>query len=601
MFSWISSTKLSARMIAGAFLTVAVVVAITDWVFITRFRRASEQAMTARAAAFTAVADQAKNHTAALHQKGTFSTAELLKELAADRAAGKPYTQSRIFGTIPVVAGWTAAQSAAASENLEFRLAAFNARNQENEPRAGTFEASTLEALDAQVKAGGPEVISRVDEQTNTLHYMRAIRLTSDCMLCHGEPGNEFDTDKDGKDPLGFAMEGWKAGDMHGAYHLRMPLTELDGQVAGFLWAGLGWTAPAAALALGLYGWMFSRVLGRPVAALIERVRDIAQGEGDLTQRVQVRSRDEIGQLATWFNTFIERMHDVMVEVSGNTNNVAAASTQIAASSEEMAAGMKQQTEQITHMSAAVEQMSASVIEVARKSADAACRAQDSGKAAGEGGQVVAETIQGMRAIAEAVTAGASSVQELGQRGEQIGEIIKVINDIADQTNLLALNAAIEAARAGEHGRGFAVVADEVRKLADRTTKATEEIARSIQAIQQETQGAVARMNTGTQQVDAGVARATKAGESLRAIVASADDVAAMIRSIAAAAEQQSAAGEEVSRNIQGINSVTSETALGAEQAAQAAAELSSKAESLRGLVSRFKLNPEATHARMHA
>jgi methyl-accepting chemotaxis protein len=598
MLNRIRSTRLSARMIAGTLLAIAVVVGITDWVFIVRFREAAEQAMTDRAAAFTAVADQAKNHTASLHQKGTFSTAELLKELAEDRAAGKPYTQSRIFGTIPVVAGWTAAQSAAASEHLEFRLTAFNARNADNEPAAGSFEADTLEHLGAQVKSGGSDVISRVDEATNTLHYMRAIRLTADCMLCHGDPGNEFDTDKDGKDPLGFAMEGWKPGDMHGAYHLRMPLDEVDSQVAGFLWAGVAWSAPAIIGAMLVYGWMFSRVLGRPVNELIERIRDIAQGEGDLTQRVAVRSGDEIGQLAGWFNKFVERMHDVMVEVSGNTNNVAAASTQIAASSEEMAAGMQQQTDQITQMSAAVEQMSASVIEVARKSVDAAGRAQDSGKAAGEGGKVVEETIQGMRAIAEAVTAGASSVQELGRRGEQIGEIIKVINDIADQTNLLALNAAIEAARAGEHGRGFAVVADEVRKLADRTTKATEEIAQSIQAIQQETQGAVARMHTGTSQVEVGVVRATKAGESLRAIVSSAEDVASMIRSIAAAAEQQSAAGEQVSRSIQGINLVTSETAVGAQQAAQAAADLSAKAESLRGLVSSFKLDPHATRAR---
>ncbi|MCX5689507.1 MAG: DUF3365 domain-containing protein, partial [Planctomycetota bacterium] len=242
MLSRIRSTKLSSRMIAGTLLAIAMVVGITDWVFIARFRQAAEQAMTARAAAFTSVADQAKNHTASLHQKGTFSTAELLKELAADRAAGKAYSQSRIFGTIPVVAGWTAAQSAAASEQLEFRIAAFNARNVDNEPKQGTFEAQTLELLGSQVKSGGPEVISRVDEATNTLHYMRAIRLTSDCMLCHGEPGNEFDTDKDGKDPLGFAMEGWKAGDMHGAYHLRMPLDEVDSQVASFLWAGMAWS-----------------------------------------------------------------------------------------------------------------------------------------------------------------------------------------------------------------------------------------------------------------------------------------------------------------------------------------------------------------------
>jgi methyl-accepting chemotaxis protein len=199
-----------------------------------------------------------------------------------------------------------------------------------------------------------------------------------------------------------------------------------------------------------------------------------------------------------------------------------------------------------------------------------------------------------MRSINDSVSASAASVQELGKRGTQIGEIIAVINDIADQTNLLALNAAIEAARAGEHGRGFAVVADEVRKLADRTTKATEEIGESIQAIQTETGDAVERMNAGTAEVERGVELATGAGESLRRIVAGARDVAGMIRSIAAAAEQQSAASEEVSRNVESISSVTRQSSEGAGQAATAAAELSAKAERLQGLVARFKLDEQA-------
>jgi methyl-accepting chemotaxis protein len=409
-------------------------------------------------------------------------------------------------------------------------------------------------------------------------------------MMCHGKPGNEHDLEKDGKDPLGFAMEGWSAGDTHGAYHVVMPLETVDSNVAGFIGAGLAWTLPAVGAAVVLFAFMLRAMFGRPVATLIERVRDIAQGEGDLTKRVPVNSQDELGQLATWFNTFVSRIHDVIAEVAQNANSVAAASTEIAASSEEMSAGLKEQNTQITQISSAIEQMSSSVVEVARKSGEAANRAQESGKAATEGGQVVADTVTGMKAISEAVTAGAQSVQELGRRGEQIGEIIKVINDIADQTNLLALNAAIEAARAGEHGRGFAVVADEVRKLADRTTKATEEIEQSIRAIQTETAGAVERMNTGTSEVQAGVAKASKAGQSLESIVHTAKDVATMIQSIAAAAEEQSAASEQVSRNIESINAVTRQTTEGAGQAASAAADLSSKAERLRTIVSTFKL-----------
>jgi len=345
-----------------------------------------------------------------------------------------------------------------------------------------------------------------------------------------------------------------------------------------------------AALIAVLAAVIITRAIVRPIQILINRLRDIAEGEGDLTQRVDENRADEIGELGRWFNRFIEKIHDVIVEVRLTTTEVAGASTEIASSAEELAATMDQQNQQATQISAAMEQVSVSVVEVARKSADAADSAASAGGVAEEGGQVVAESIHGMEAINEAVTAGAVSVQELGKRGEQIGQIIEVINDIADQTNLLALNAAIEAARAGEHGRGFAVVADEVRKLADRTTKATEEIAQSIKAIQVETTRVVDRMNVGAEQVEAGVERASQSDESLKKIVTSAQDVASMIQSIAAAAEQQSTAVEQVSRNVESINSATQQASEGTGQAALAAASLSTKAETLQQMVGRFKI-----------
>ena len=336
--------------------------------------------------------------------------------------------------------------------------------------------------------------------------------------------------------------------------------------------------------------WSVSRYITRSLATVTNRIRDIAQGEGDLTKRITVTKQDEVGELSTWFNTFIEKIHNIIFDVSQASREVSSAATQIAASSEEMASGMKEQSSQVTQVSAAIEELSQSVVEVAQKSANAADHATQAGSTAKEGNQVISQTIQGMQNITQAVNAGTESVKELGKRGEQIGQIIQVINDIADQTNLLALNAAIEAARAGEHGRGFAVVADEVRKLADRTTKATEEIANSIKAIQAETAQAVSRMDVGSQQVTQGVEFATQAGTSLQKIVSASTEVIDMIRSIAAAAEQQSAASEEISRTIQSISSVTQQTTEGSNQAASAASQLSTQAEHLQTLVNQFKL-----------
>ena len=196
-----------------------------------------------------------------------------------------------------------------------------------------------------------------------------------------------------------------------------------------------------------------------------------------------------------------------------------------------------------------------------------------------------------MRAIADSVGQTAKKVQELGKSSNQIGEIIGVIDDIADQTNLLALNAAIEAARAGEQGRGFAVVADEVRKLAERTSKATKEITQMIQNIQTETQSAVEAMQAGTQQVELGVESTTKAGTSLHEIITTSEQVGNMVMLIATAATEQASATDEINSNIEQIAKITQETATGANESAKAVHELSNLATELHAIVSKFKID----------
>ncbi|GIW74402.1 MAG: chemotaxis protein [Phycisphaerales bacterium] len=336
--------------------------------------------------------------------------------------------------------------------------------------------------------------------------------------------------------------------------------------------------------------YLIRKAIVGPIRRTAEVMAEIAEGDGDLTRRLEVTSQDEVGQLARCFNAFVQKVHDLVCEVVGATHEVASAANQIAATSEQTARGMNDQKDQITQMSAAIEEMSTSVVEVAKKSADAARDADESGEVAQRGGSVVSQTVQAMQQIRESVQASSQIVAELGRRGDEIGQIIAVINDIADQTNLLALNAAIEAARAGEHGRGFAVVADEVRKLADRTTQATEQVSNTIRAIQSETKVAVENMESGSRFVEQGVQCATEAGQSLEQIVAGAREVAAKIQSIAAAAEEQSAAGSEISRGVDSISQVSVQAASGAAEAAKAAGQLLVKSEQLQQLVGQFRV-----------
>jgi len=339
--------------------------------------------------------------------------------------------------------------------------------------------------------------------------------------------------------------------------------------------------------------------LSRSIDNILVEMNKFSQG--DLTvQVVPEKTNDEIGKLFIGFNTVVQNMNQILQSVTEAVHATASASNEISSSAEQMAAGTQEQSSQSREISISVEEMTKSIFETTNIASKAAVASKHSGDIAKEGGKDVEQTIDGMNRIADVVNKSAVTVQALGKSSDQIGEIVQVINDIADQTNLLALNAAIEAARAGEQGRGFAVVADEVRKLAERTSKATKEIASMIKQIQKDTEEAVVSMRAGTNEVDRGKTLADKAGDSLKKIITYAGDVVDMVNKVAASSEHQSITADQISKNIEGISTVTQESAQGVQQIAIAAEDLNRLTTNLQELVSRFKIMKDLTANNRH-
>lgn len=320
-------------------------------------------------------------------------------------------------------------------------------------------------------------------------------------------------------------------------------------------------------------------------------IEDIAKkiSAGDLTKSFSSNGKAETGVYAA-MKEMAEKLKKVVAETKSAADNLASASHELSASSEQMSRGVSEQAGRSSQIATASTQMSQTVIDVAKTSSNIASSATETVKVAGEGEEIVNKSVQEVKAIAETVNESSKLMASLGERSKQIGEIVNVIKDIADQTNLLALNAAIEAARAGEQGRGFAVVADEVRKLAERTGKATSEISEMINAIQDEMEKAVVSMEDGTKRVEIGVEFSAQAGEALRKIVGSVGELQSMVQQIATATEEMSTASEQISGDIETIANVSKETSISSDQVAQASSDLAGLASGLQNTVGLFKV-----------
>lgn len=326
----------------------------------------------------------------------------------------------------------------------------------------------------------------------------------------------------------------------------------------------------------------------RPLTNAVDVSNAIAKG--DLSVNINRDSTDETGQLLLSMSNMAENLKKLIGEIKSTSDNVASASEQLSASSSEMSKGVLDQSDRSNQIATAATEMSQTVIEIAKNTSTIANSANDASRVARDGEAIVEKSIVEVQEIAATVKESTDLMVSLSGRSKQIGDIVNVINEIADQTNLLALNAAIEAARAGEQGKGFAVVADEVRKLSERTAKATSEIGSMIGLIQDEIEKTVSSMEGVSRKVGIGVDFSFQAGEALRKIVGSVTDLQSMVQHIASATEEMSATSEEISRDILSVANVSKETSSGSEQIAHASSDLAYLATKLTDIGNQFKV-----------
>jgi methyl-accepting chemotaxis protein len=369
-----------------------------------------------------------------------------------------------------------------------------------------------------------------------------------------------------------------------------------------FFWLMGGKTAVEITIAVSLFLVMIAASVAamfyffaaalRPAKEALDAVNEVSKG--NLTRRMEIDSYDEMGRMGKSFNALMDTFQDTLAKVSDSGKKISFASNTLETTAKLMTRGVAAIVTEVTSVASASEEMASTSSEIARNCGVAADSSEIVSRSAHTGESIIQGIVTAMTNIGQKVRESEGIIKGLGERSDQIGGIASIINDIADQTNLLALNAAIEAARAGEQGRGFAVVADEVRKLAERTAGATKDIGLTIQAMQSETKSAVMSMADGVKEVEAGTEETEKSGDALKEILRQVNTLTAQIDQIAVASEQQTSTTNEITGNIQKISEVMGSASGNIKENGEASTRIAGLATDLNILVQKFKLRSAA-------
>jgi methyl-accepting chemotaxis protein len=410
------------------------------------------------------------------------------------------------------------------------------------------------------------------------------VTMKPECMSCHASMQSN-------------SLEGYREGNTIAVFGSSGSLTELRSKENKTTIFALFITIAGIALLGIVVHRTIKAVLLDPMSELKYQTEivascDLRKVKTPLLER-KLTSNDEMGHVTRSFATMIKMLRATIGHLSEASKEVTRASTLISSSIEKIASGALEQTNQAEDVSAAMEEMTKTIVENSKNASETAETARKARQTAEAGGSIVTATAAGMKRIAQATTKSAETAHTLEKSSRKIEEVVKIIRDIADQTNLLALNAATEAARVGEKGKGFAIVAEEVRKLAERTMKATKEIGEMVKLIQRGTKEAVNSMDDGIQEVTEGMKLSEQAGQALLEIVGTSKRVTDMITQIAASSEEQSSTSEEITKNIEMINSVTKHMASESREVASAAEGLNHLTEQLQNMVNEFKLDED--------